>query len=228
MYRSRDRLIIFDADGTAIDAFSAIKDAFAHHGMNIGDLERFQKRRNLLKYLGGIKEFPVNFVKHFGKFKHKALIATLTEVYREEARLYPGVAELLRDLIEAPDVRVGLVTRNITMEPDVTLSRLFMRHGLDIERLDFLYFIPLRLDKTHHFKAARERLDINPALSYVCGDEHKDFVAAIASGMHPFIVSYGFETFARLTKKFAVPEEVVSTSPQDLSARVRHSLGLYS
>lgn len=35
MYRSADRLIIFDADGTLIDAFSAIGIAFAHHGMNL-------------------------------------------------------------------------------------------------------------------------------------------------------------------------------------------------
>jgi len=45
MYRSRDRLIIVDADGTVIDAFCAIGTAFARHGMNLGDLERFQKRR---------------------------------------------------------------------------------------------------------------------------------------------------------------------------------------
>ena len=226
MYRSRDRLVILDADGTAIDAFSAIGTAFARHGMNIGDLERFQKRRNLFKYLGGIKEFPRNLAKHLGKYSRKDLIATLTEVYREEAKLYPGVAELVRDLIAAPDIRVGLITRNITHEPDLTLSRIFGRHELDIEALDFLYTIPLRQEKTPYFRAARERLDINPARAYVCGDEHKDFTAAVAAGMHAFIVSYGFESHVRLTRKFAVPEEVISASPQDLSARVRHSLDL--
>ena len=66
MYRSTDRLIIFDADGTLIDAFSAIDTAFAHHGMNIGDLERFQERRKFFKYIGGIKEFPRNLAKHMG------------------------------------------------------------------------------------------------------------------------------------------------------------------
>jgi phosphoglycolate phosphatase len=80
MYGSNDRLIIIDADGTVIDAFSAIGIAFARHGMDLGDLERFQKRRNLFKYLGGLKEFPRNLAKHFGKRGHKELIATLTEV----------------------------------------------------------------------------------------------------------------------------------------------------
>lgn len=99
MYRSKDHLIIFDADGKAIDAFSAIDTAFARYGMNIGDLERFQKCRNLFKYLGGIKEFPRNLAKHLGKYGRSDILATLTEVYREEAMLYPGVAELLGELL---------------------------------------------------------------------------------------------------------------------------------
>ncbi|MEW5770958.1 MAG: HAD family hydrolase [Pseudomonadota bacterium] len=226
MYRNKDRLVIFDADGTVVDAFAAIGTAFARHGMDIGDLERFQKRRNLFKYLGGIKEFPRNLAKHLGKYGRSDLLITLTEVYREEASLYPGVAELLSELIAHPEIRVGLVTRNVTHEPQITLGRIFARHGLDLTQLDFLNAIPLRQDKTPYFRAAREHLDINPARAYVCGDEHKDFAAAIATGMHPFIVSYGFESHARLTRKFAIPEEVISTTPQAFGARVRHALDL--
>jgi hypothetical protein len=55
MYRNSDRLIVFDVDGTIIDAYSAIVETFSRHGMELGDLERFQKRHNLFKYLGGIK-----------------------------------------------------------------------------------------------------------------------------------------------------------------------------
>lgn len=226
MYRSRDRLIIIDADGTVVDAFTAIEAAFARHGMAIGDLDRFQKRRHLFKYLGGIKEFPGNLARHLGKRTRKQLLATLTEIYREEARLYPGMAELVGDLMAAPGLRVGLVTRNISHEPAVTLARLFARHGLDAERLDFLDAIPLSEEKTPYFKAARERLGINPARAYACGDEHKDYAAALAAGMHPFIVSYGFESHARLTGKFAIPAELISDSPAALSARIRHALDL--
>lgn len=226
MYRSKDRLVIFDADGTVIDAFAAIGAAFAHYGMDIGDLERFQKRRNLLKYLGGLKEFPRNLARHLGKAGRKELLATLTEVYREEAPLYPGMAELLHDLLAAPQTRVGLVTRNVTREPDVTLARLFARHDIDVGRLDFLHTVPLSAEKTPYFKAARERLGINPARAYACGDEHKDYAAALASGMYPFIVSYGFESQARLTRKFAIPEEVISQTPQAFSARMRHALDI--
>jgi len=63
MYSNNERLIVFDADGTTIDAYPAIVDTFTRHGMELGDLERFQKRHKLFKYLGGIKEFPFNLSK---------------------------------------------------------------------------------------------------------------------------------------------------------------------
>lgn len=226
MYRSHDRLIIIDADGTVIDAFSAIESAFAQHGMAIGDLERFQKRRNLFKYLGGIKEFPRNLAKQVGKSGRHGVLDTLTQIYREDAQLYPGMADLIRELIASDRIRVGLVTRNVSHEPEITLTRLFARHGVDANELDFLHALSLREEKGPYFKAARERFDINPALAYACGDEHKDYAAALSAGMHPFIVSYGFESHARLTGKFGIPEEIVSPTPYSLSARIRHALDL--
>lgn len=226
MYPSTARLVILDADGTTIDAFSAIERTFAYHGMAIGDLKRFQKRRHLFKYLGGLKEFPANLKRQLGKQRRRQLIATLTEVYREEARLFPGIAELVSALIAAQGIHVGIVTRNITLEPSETLRLLFKRHGIDTDTLDFLISIPLSESKTPYFRALRERLGINPARAYVCGDEHRDYLAAIACGMHPFIASYGFEDHDRLTHKFGVPEEVISRTPLELSARLCHALDM--
>jgi len=226
MYTSSERLILFDADGTTVDAFSAIDTTFARHGMEIGDLERFQKRRKLFKYLGGIREFPGNLKKQFGKQSRRELLATLTEVYREEASLYPGMASLLRTLIATPGVRVGLVTRNVTLEPALTLRHLFARHDVDITALDFVAYLNLSDEKKHAFKMARERFAINPARSHACGDEFGDFSAAIASGMHPFIVSYGFEDYKRLTRKFEVPDEVISRAPDELCVRIRNALDI--
>lgn len=226
MYGNKERLIIFDADGTTIDAFDAIGKAFAHHGMDIGDLDRFQKRRHLFKYLGGLKEFPFNLKRQIGKQSRKKLLATLTEIYREDARLYPGMADLIRFLMATPGIRVGLVTRNITNEPEVTLRQLFLRHDIDTHDLDYMARVPLGEKKTAHFRMAREQFDINPARAYACGDEHKDFVAAVGSGMHPFIVSYGFEDHERLVDKFEVPAEIISRSPEELCARVCHALDL--
>ncbi len=226
MYKSSDRLVILDADGTLIDAFSAIDAAFARQGMDIGDLDRFQKRRNLFKYLGGIKEFPRNLARQMGKGGRRGLLASLTDIYREEARLYPGMAGLIGDLLATPGLKVGLVTRNVTREPALTLSHLFARHGLDMSELDFVYTLNLREAKTAYFIRAREGLGINPAKAYACGDEHKDYAAALAAGIHPFIAAYGFESHARLTRKFLIPDAVVSPSPQHLAACLRHALDI--
>ncbi len=226
MYKSQKRLIILDADGTTIDAFSAVEQAFARHGMTLGDEASFQKRHHLFKYLGGLKQFPSNIKKNIRQKSRRKIVDTLTEVYRTEARLYPGIAGLIRSLIAAPDIVVGMVTRNITNEPLETLRQLFMRHDLDVGALDFLVHIPLNERKTTQFRLTRERFEINPARAYICGDEHKDFLAAINTGMHPFMVSYGFEDHDRLTTKFDVPDEVISRTSEELCQRVRHAMEL--
>lgn len=226
MFTTRERLIIFDADGTLVDAFGAIDETFATHGMRIGDLDRFQKRRALFKYLGGLREFPGNLRKQFGKRRRHELLATLTEVYRERGTLYAGMADLLNRLIDTPDVRVGLISRNVTNDPETTLRMLFGRNGVDLGAIDYVACIPLRESKLASFRQFRERFGINPAHALVCGDEHKDYVAATGAGMHPLIVSYGFEGFERLTERFDVPLEVVLRSPEELHARVLHALDL--
>ncbi len=132
LYSSK-RLVIFDADGTTIDAYSAIEATFSRHGMAIGDEERFQKRRRIFKYLGGIREFPGNLKKQVRKESRKELISTMTEVYRQETKIYPGIAALIQTLIDAPDIIVGLVTRNVSNEPEETLRRLFLGDSRTIQ-----------------------------------------------------------------------------------------------
>jgi phosphoglycolate phosphatase len=223
-YKNMERLVIFDADGTTIDAFHAIQLTFLRHGMDIGDLERFQKRRKLFKYLGGLREFPTNLRRQFGKQSRKRLLATLTDVYRTEARLYPGIASMLRTLLSAPDIRVGFVTRNVTIEPKETLGRLFQRHGIDAGEFDYFACIPLSENKVEHLRLARQTYAINPARAYSCGDEYSDYVAAIGAGTHPFVVAYGFEDSVRLNQKFGVPPELISTSPEEFTGRLLHAL----
>jgi phosphoglycolate phosphatase len=228
IYATHKKLIILDADGTTIDAYNAIEKTFSHHGMNLGDEESFQKRHHIFKYLGGIKQFPANIRKNISKQNRKQIVTTLTEVYRNEAILYPGITEFIHKLIAAPDVVVGLVTRNITNEPLETLRQLFNRHDINIQDLDFLIHVPLEDKKTPHFRAVREQFGVNPAKAGVCGDENKDYLAAVATGMHAYMASYGFESFLRLTHKFEIPEEIISRSPQELCARVLHGLDINS
>lgn len=227
MFKNKEKLVIFDADGTLIDAFQAVESAFARHQMTLGDLRRFQKRRKVLKYLGGLREFPKNLRQQFGKQRRKQLIETLTDVYRGEAALYPGMAQLLQALIETPAIRVGIVSRNVTIEPEITLRQLLRRQGVDAARLDFVHCLPLRSSKLPQFREIRSRLAVNPARAYACGDEHGDYTAAVGAGMHPFIASYGFDDHDRLRDHFEIPEELISRTPEELAGRLRHAIDLW-
>ena len=192
----------------------------------IGDETRFQKRHKLLKYLGGLKEFPSIMRKNLRKNSRAQLIDTPTAIYRREARLYVGIADLLRELIAAPDITVGIVSRNVTLKPLETLRQLFLRHDIDIAELDFLVHIPLKDAKTVQFRATCEQFGVNLARAFMCGDEHKDFMAAISTGMHPFMVSSGFECHDRLTSRFEISHELISRSSAELCCRIRHALDL--
>ncbi len=224
---SRDRLVILDADGTTIDAFSAIHNTFAKYGMNLGDLERFQRRRNPFKYLGGLKEFSGNLRHQLSKKKRNQLLQTLTEFYREECLLYPGIANLMNRLIATPNCKVGILTRNVTIEPEQTLSQLYKRQGVEVGNLDFLTHISIRQSKTKYFHSIRELYQINPARSYACGDERIDYLAARSIGAHPFMVSYGFEGYWRLVYKIGVPVELISKDSYALCERLINALDLY-
>ena len=133
-----DRLIVLDADGTTVDAFSAINRAFALNGMDLGDIERFQKRRNIFKYLGGLKELPKNLRKQLKGHKLSEIVDTLTDVYRQEAQLFDGLEDLINKLLAQPGLRVGVISRNITNEPKQTLTKLYRRCGVDVEAFDFI------------------------------------------------------------------------------------------
>jgi len=194
--------------------------------MDIGDLHRFQRRRKLLKYLGGLREFPKNLRRQLNKDSRKQLKHTLTEIYRSEARLFPGMASLLNALIEAPDVRVGIVSRNVTIEPEETIRHVLARNDIDSDRLDFLACIPMGEEKLATFRTMRERFDINPSRALACGDEYRDYAAAIGAGMHPLVASYGFEDYKRLVDNYNIPHEVIAKTPQELADRLCHALDL--
>lgn len=224
---SQDRLVILDADGTTIDSFSAMRKAFTQHGMNLGDLERFQKRRNLFKYIGGFREFSGNLRRQISRNKRSKLINTLTDIYRAEGALYPGIAELMNRLIIESNCKVGILTRNITREPEVTLRQLYQREGVDAAALDFLVHLPLKQTKVQYFREIREYYSINPARSYACGDEQADFLAAVSTGTHPFMVAYGFDCYWRLVNKAKVPKELIAEDSHQLCERLTNALGIF-
>jgi phosphoglycolate phosphatase len=194
--------------------------------MDIGDVARFQDRRKIFKYIGGLKELPKNLRKQLKEKQRVALIDTLTEIYRERAQLFEGMGGMINRLIAQPDLRVGLITRNVTNEPEQTLRMLYRRNGVDVDGLDFLIHLSLKQQKLAAFESIRDSLKVNPARAYASGDEKCDYVAAVGSGMHPFMVSFGFESYQRLTKKIGVPAVLISRQPVELKLRILQAFDL--
>jgi hypothetical protein len=55
---------------------------------------------------------------------------------------------------------------------------------------------------------------------------NRDYASAIATGINPLVVSYGFEDYERLIDGFGIPKELVSKTPRELNERLCHALGL--
>lgn len=119
-----------------------------------------------------------------------------------------------------------VVTRNVTIEPEMTLKHLFARHDIDLGQFDYVATLPLGEDKTGRMKRLRELYAINPLRAYACGDECSDYLAAISAGVCPFVVACGFEDRERLVESFGMPREVISCSPAEFSDRLLHALGM--
>jgi len=79
--------------------------------------------------------------------------------------------------------------------------------------------------ETPHFKAVRDEFRINPGRAYACGEREKGLRRRDEHRHAPFIVSYGFEDYERLTAKIGVPQ-LISRAPAELSARVANALDL--
>jgi phosphoglycolate phosphatase len=134
--------------------------------------------------------------------------------------------ELLKVLISAPHVRVGIVSRNVTQDPATTLAIVLARHGVDPQSLDFLRCIGRGSPKLGEFRELRQRYGINPLRSIVCGDEASDYFEARAAGMSALIASYGFEEHSRLLERYDIPAEIIAGSPELLAAHLCHTLEL--
>ena len=219
----KDKLIVLDFDGFLINSYKLMKLAFEEFGLDVGDEERFRNRRKFLKYIGGGKEFLLNLVKYTLP-KKKKIRQVLTEVYQAEGRIYPEFVSLLNEMIEAPCLHVGIISRNFTHKPGRTIRTVLNNSGVDEARLDFLIPVAAGVKKNavlEGMKSSRYRL------SLFGGDEIGDYSAAIEAGYNDIIMSsYGFDRKERLITAGKIPVENIYDTPEELVTKIRQSLEL--
>jgi phosphoglycolate phosphatase len=185
------RAVLFDFDGTladtAPDLAAAANRLLAEQGQEPLPLERLRPfasagARGLVHAAFGVKP---------GDAEYEALRESFLDFYAErvchETRLFPGIAELIREL-RAREIRWGIVTNKSTrfteqivlalkLEPDCVACG----------------------DTTPHLKPhpasllhAAAQLKLPPRDCCYLGDDLRDMKAAIAAGMRPIAVDWGY------------------------------------
>jgi phosphoglycolate phosphatase len=183
--------VLFDLDGTLADTAPDLADAVnrmlveqGHEPLPLERLRPFASAgaRGLLHAAFGIKPDDADYA---------ALRETFLEYYAENVcrhtRLFPGIAELLREL-QARDIPWGIVTNKAT--------RFTERIVLELELKPDCVACG---DTTPHLKPhpasllhAAGQLNIPPGHCLYLGDDLRDMKAAQAAGARPIAVEWGY------------------------------------
>ncbi|MGE0483352.1 MAG: HAD family hydrolase [Gammaproteobacteria bacterium] len=216
-------LVVLDFDGLLVNAYDLIRETFATFDLDVGDESRFRNRRKFLKYLGGGKELLGNLT-HFALPKKRSLREALTRVYLARGRVHEPFVGYVNACIRSPDVHIGVVSRNFTLNPGATIRHVLAVSGIDDGNLDFVIPLPIGAKKTNVLDgmvASRYRARL------LAGDEIADYRAAQATGYTPLIATYGFDGDERLRVHGEVPSAVLFDSPTTLAARLWTLSALY-
>jgi len=185
------RAVLFDFDGTladtAPDLAAAVNRMRLEQGQEPLPLERLRPfasagARGLLQAAFRLKPDDAEY---------KAMRQEFLDLYAEtccgETRLFPGVAELLRELY-AREIRWGVVTNKATRFTERILAHLQLKP--DCVACG---------DTTPHLKPhpapllhAAGQLNLPPASCCFLGDDLRDMKAARAAGMRPIAVDWGY------------------------------------
>jgi phosphoglycolate phosphatase len=208
----KQSLVVLDFDGFLINSYDLIRVTFESFGLDVGDEHRFKNRRKFLKYLGGGKEFLGNLVSYSLPRKRR-FRQSLTEHYLVSGRVFAEFVSILNAMVLSPNLHVGIVSRNFTLNPGATIRTVLRNSGVAEDRLDFVIPVPIGADKQDILEAMRSS---GYQQCLFGGDEIGDYRAAIATGYEPIMASYGFDTARRLTEKGGVPAEVLFDTPARL------------
>lgn len=218
---AKTALVVLDFDGFLINSYELLRATFDDYGIDVGDESRFKNRRKFLKYVGGGKEFLGNLVS-YSLPRRKKVRERLTEEYVGAGRIFPQFLPLIEAMVQSPQVRVGIVSRNFTLRPGPTMRAVLRNSGVDDHGLDFLVPVPVGGDKRDVLEAMR-----SPAydVSLLGADELGDYRAAVDTGYLPVMASYGFDAANRLLEKGGVPREDIFDTPEAVVRQLRQLLG---
>jgi phosphoglycolate phosphatase len=185
------RAVLFDFDGTLADTASdlaaAVNRMLEEQGHDALPPERLRPfasagARGLLHAAFGLKPEDAEY---------KAMREEFLDLYAElccgETQLFPGVAELLRELA-ARGIRWGVVTNKSTRFTERILVHLQLKPDCVACGDTTPHLKPHPASLLH----ASGQLGLPPATCWYLGDDLRDMKAARAAGMRPIAVEWGY------------------------------------
>lgn len=214
-------LVVLDFDGFLVNSYSLLQMTFEQFGLDIGDEERFRHRRKFLKYFGGGKELLNNLVS-YSMPKKKKVRRVLTETYMENGRVYKEFVDLINHMISDPTIHLGIISRNFTHNPGVTIRTVLKNSDIDEHALDFVIPIPVgakKQDVLESMQSSRYEKSVFGA------DEIGDYKAAFETGYDAIIMSsYGFDNKQRLIDIGEIPADTVFDTPIELAQQLTRAI----
>ena len=219
----KEMLMVLDFDGFLVNSYRLLHTTFEVFGLDIGDEDRFKHRRKFLKYLGGGKEFLNNLVS-YSLPKKKKIRETLTEIYREEGNIYPEFIDFINTMIADPKVHIGIISRNFTLNPGLTIRQVLMNSKVEEADLDFIIPLDTGVKKVAVLEGMRSSRYRECIFG---GDEIGDYRAAIDTGYDSIIMaSYGFDDRIRLVETGGIPPGNICDSPDETAWKLAVTMGL--
>jgi phosphoglycolate phosphatase len=199
MSTGKIQAVVFDVDGTLVDAFGDIAEA-TNAGLRALGLPE-KSREEITKSVGygslRLVAMVMNLPEDSPKVKEcrRVFVAHYKEHAGEHAFLYPGARNLLSFLREK-----GIRTAALTNKPHVLTVKTFEALEAD-NLLDLIQGetegFPLKPDPAGLLTIC-SRLDVRPEHTIMVGDGDTDMDAASAAGAIPWGVTYGMRTAKEL------------------------------
>jgi len=185
--------VIFDLDGTLVHTIEDIAGAanvlFSRHGLPEHEIEYYLKwiGNGAVKFIERAHGEPVS------EEKLRAYVSEFKEIYagnlHDRSEVYEGIPELLNELVER-GIKISILSNkphDLTREVCNFYLSLWPFDPVLGQRTE----VPRKPDPAAAFEIA-EHMDMAPENILFVGDSDNDILTALAAGMHPLGVSWGY------------------------------------
>lgn len=192
--------VIFDLDGTLVDSLGDIADAANHALAQLGLPGHAEA--DYARFVGeGVDRLVEKVLGAGAEHRRAELMAIFRPYYAahmlDRSRPFPGIPELVAALL-ARGVRLAVLSNKPELATQRMVAALFPAAPFVIVAGDVPH-LPRKPDPGRALTIAAE-LRVPPARCLFVGDTRIDVATALAAGMVPIGVSWGFRPAAELTE----------------------------